>query len=158
MNTGVISSRYARAFLQLTQESGRGAQVCEQVRLLLRNPDQMPSELEPDLLKLIVLLRRNGREDHLKFILRSFLDLYCQSAGMRIAHLTTAVPAPGLGEKLCNLVSSRSGLKIVLESSVNPEIIGGFIFEIDGYAMDASVKSSIENIRRQLIDKNNRIV
>ncbi|MCQ2156975.1 MAG: F0F1 ATP synthase subunit delta [Bacteroidales bacterium] len=158
MNSGVISSRYANAFLRLTQESGRGEQVCEQVRTLLRDPESMPEKMEPDLEKLILLLRRNGREDHLKFILRSFVDRYYDSVNARLAHLTTAVPSPGLGEKLCGLVAENSGLRVVLETSVDPDIIGGFVFEIDDYILDASVRSSIEKIRRELIEKNNRIV
>lgn len=158
MNTGVISSRYARAFLRLTQESGRGEQVCGQVRSLLSDPDNMPVELEPDIRKLITLLRKNGREDYLIFVLRSFVDLYCKSVGNRIARLTTAVPAPELGGRLCKLVTESSGLRLILETTVNPDIIGGFVFEIDDYMLDASVRSSIENIRRQLIEKNNRIV
>lgn len=158
MNTGIISSRYALAFLRLTQESGRGEQVCEQVRSLLREPDIMPAELEPDIEKLVALLRKNGREDYLKFVLRSFVDMYYDSVGARIAHLTTAVPSPGLGGRLCELVSKSSGLRIILETTVDPNIIGGFVFEIDDYLLDASVRSNIEAIRRQLIEKNNRIV
>lgn len=158
MNTGIISSRYALAFLRLTQESGRGEQVCEQVRSLLREPDIMPAELEPDIEKLVALLRKNGREDYLKFVLRGFVDMYCDSVGARIAHLTTAVPSPGLGSRLCELVSKSSGLRIILETTVDPGIIGGFVFEIDDYLLDASVRSNIEAIRRQLIEKNNRIV
>ena len=55
-------------------------------------------------------------------------------------------------------VLENSGLRVVLETSVNPDIIGGFVFEIDDYILDASVRSSIEKIRRELIEKNNRIV
>lgn len=158
MNTGIISSRYARAFLRLTQESGRGEQVCEQVRSLLRDPESVPADMEPDIAKLIALLRKNGREGYLKFVFSSFVNIYYRSVGTRLAHLTTAVPAPGLGEKLCGMVSGKTGLRILLESTVDPDIVGGFVFEIDDYMLDASVRSSIETIRRELIEKNNRIV
>lgn len=158
MNTGIISSRYARALLLLTQETGRGEQVCNQIRSLLSDPDRIPENLEPDLEKIIALLARNGREDYLKFVLNSFVGMYYRSAGVLLAHLTTAVPAPGLGEKLTGLVSSRTGFKVLLETAVDPDIVGGFVFDIDDYRLDASVRSSIDAVRRQFIDKNKRLV
>ena len=45
-----------------------------------------------------------------------------------------------------------------LEEKVDPDIIGGFIFELDGYRLDASVENHLSRIRRQLVEKNNRIV
>lgn len=158
MNTGIISKRYANALLLLTQESGRGEQVCEQIRSLLRNPDNMPERLEPDLEKLVSLLSRNGREEYLKFIFQSYVRLYCHSAGVRVAHLTTAVPAPDLGRTLCELITSHTGYRVILETTVDPGIVGGFVFEFDDYLVDASVRSQIETVRRQFVEKNTRLV
>lgn len=158
MNTGLIASRYANALLLLTKESGRGEQVCKQVRRILASPDDMPAEFEPDLEKLIALLKKNGRLEYLKFVLRSFVSLYFSSEGICLATLTTAIPAPGLGKKLCDLVSGLSGYRIVLDSRVDPSIIGGFVLDVDDNLFDASVRTQIETIRREFIEKNTRIV
>lgn len=158
MNTGLIASRYANALLLLTKESGRGEQVCEQVRRILASPEDMPSAFEPDLEKLIALLKKNGRLEYLKFVLRSFVSLYFSSEGICLATLTTAIPAPELGKKLCNLVTGLTGYRIVLDSRVDPSIIGGFVFDVDDNLFDASVKTQIETIRREFIEKNTRIV
>ena len=64
----------------------------------------------------------------------------------------------GLGERLEMLFHDRTGAEVHLEERVNPDIIGGFVFELDGYRLDASVESHLERLRRQLIEKNNRIV
>lgn len=158
MNTGLIASRYANALLLLTKESGRGEQVCKQVRRILACPDDMPAEIEPDLAKLIALLKKNGRLEYLKFVLRSFVSLYFESEGICLATLTTAIPATELGKKLCDLVSGLSGYRIVLDSRVDPSIIGGFVLDVDDNLFDASVKTQIETIRREFIEKNTRIV
>lgn len=158
MNTGLIASRYANALLLLTKESGRGEQVCEQIRGILASPDDMPAEFEPDLEKLIALLKKNGRLEYLKFVLRSFVSLYFSSEGICLATLTTAIPAPGLGKKLCNLVTGLTGYRIVLDSRVDPSIIGGFVLDVDDNLFDASVRTQIETIRREFIEKNTRIV
>ena len=158
MNTGAIASRYAGALLLLTQESGRGEQVCAQIRGILADPDSMPAALEPDLEKLIVLLKTNGRLEYLKFVLHSFVDKYLESVNTCQATLVTAVPAPELGERLRSLVSERLGRRIILNTRVDPSIIGGFVLDVDNYMFDASVKSQIETIRREFIAKNTRIV
>lgn len=158
MNTGAISKRYARALLLLTRETGRGAQVCAQADALLRDPDAQIGALEPDLEKLVSLLAANSRTDYLKYVLSSFTGLYRRSVGIISARLVTALPCPGLGEKLSSIISSRTGLKVELTETVDPEIIGGFVFDTDNYRLDASVRSRIDAVRRQFIEKNTRLV
>ena len=48
MNTGVISSRYAKALLKLVDETGNGEAVYRQVVRILKDPDSIPRELEPE--------------------------------------------------------------------------------------------------------------
>ena len=45
-----------------------------------------------------------------------------------------------------------------MEESVDPSLIGGFVLDLEDYRLDASVSRQIEDIRRQLVQKNNRIV
>jgi len=158
MNTGVISTRYAKALLLLTQESGRGEQVFDQARALLRNPDVAPSPLEPDLAKLVALLHKNRRGSYLKLILNTYVRMYCRSTNSRLAHLETAVETPGLAEKLSKIITDKTGLRVIMETEINPEILGGFVLDIDDYMLDASVLRQIESIKAQFIEKNNRIV
>lgn len=158
MNTGAVSKRYAKALLLLTQETGRSAQVCEQAESLLRDPDSFKGKLEPDLEKMIALLAANGRTDHLRYILSSFIGQYRSSVGIISASLVTAVPSPELGERLSSLVTTKTGLKVELTQTVDPGLIGGFVFDTDQYRLDASVRSRIEAIRRQFIEKNTRLV
>jgi len=159
MNTGVISSRYAKALLKLVDETGGGAKVCAQVRILLEDPDKASSmELCDELQKFVALLVRNGRTSYLKMALTTFLSIYKDSRNIHTAHLTTAVPAPSLEKRLSDMVREKTGGEVELHSKVDPDLIGGFIFEIDDYLVDASVSRKIEEIRRQFIDRNNRIV
>ena len=159
MNTGVISSRYARALLKLVDETGNGPQVCAQVRQLLEDPDKAAGmELCDELQKFVRLLVRNGRAQYLRMAFTTFLGLYRNSRNIHTAHLTTAVPAPGLEKRLADFVREKTGGEVELLTKVDPSVIGGFIFEIDDYMVDASVSRRIEDIRRQFIDRNNRNV
>lgn len=155
MNTGAIASRYAKALLKLVDETGRGEQVCAQVRLMLADPDSIPSDLEPDLCRFVALVKSKGRENYLKLILHSFVSLYDREHGIRVAHLTTAVPAPELEEQLRGVLK---GCRLVFDTKVDPSIVGGFVLVVDDLMMDASVKRQLDLIRSQFIERNRRIV
>ena len=158
MNTGIVSSRYAKALLMLVQESGRGEQVFAQVRELLARPKSVPEPLEDDLARFVLLLRKNRRLDSLKLILHSFVRMYCKAEGIVIAHLTCAVPSPELQPRIEELLVRRTGARILMDTSIDASIIGGFILDIDDYRLDASVRRQLDDIRKELVQKNNRII
>ena len=158
MNQGAVASRYAKAFLELVRESGRGEQVFAQVRALLKDASSAPQPLEPDIEKLVLLLRRNRRLDCLKFVLNDFVRLWCSDQKILLARLVTAVPSPGLPERIESLLKDRSGSRIILETEVDPDLLGGFIIELENETLDASVRRQIDDIRRSLVQKNNRII
>ncbi|MCQ2140152.1 MAG: F0F1 ATP synthase subunit delta [Bacteroidales bacterium] len=155
MNTGTISSRYALALLRLVEETGRGEQVWAQVRTILADPDGMPKTLEPDLERFVALVVKNGRREYLKFMLQSFVSQYNAAHGIKLAHLTTAVPSPELESQLKGLFKDY---RLIFDTKVNPDLIGGFVLVVDDLMMDASVKHQLDVIRKQFVEKNRRIV
>ena len=158
MNTGIISTRYAKALLRLVDETGNGEAVYAQVLRILKVPDSMPEGLEPEISSLVTLLVRNNRIGQVKFVLHRFIELYNTSRGRHVATLMTAVPAPELERRVKDLLQDRLGGEIVLHSVTDPSIIGWFTLTVDDRLLDASVSHQLEEIRRQLLDKNKRIV
>lgn len=158
MNSGIISSRYATALLKRVTETGRGQQVCDQVEQLLENPEVLIQSLEPDLKSFVEVIAKNGRQEYLKLALNTFVRKYYESAGIKMALLTTAAPAPGLEEKLSALIHEKMGCSVKMKTKVDPNLIGGFTFVVDDLLLDASVSRQIDLIRRELIEKTNRIV
>jgi len=158
MNTGVISRRYATALLKYVTESGHGEQVYAQVKALLSDPDSAPQPLSEDLQKFTALLVRNGRIELVKLIFSSFLRQNEAQAGIHVARLRTAVDSPALQEKLRAFVREKIGGTVEFTTEVDPGLIGGFVLEVDGCRMDASVARQLGDIRKQWMDKNKRIV
>ena len=158
MNIGIISSRYAMALLRLVDETGNGEAVYAQALQVLKDPDSMPRKLEPELSKLVTLLVRNKRLEYVKFVLHRFTELYNASRGRKLVILRTAVPAPGMQQRILALLKERMGGEIVLDAEVDPSLIGGFTLTVDDKLLDASVSHQLEKIRRELLDKNKRIV
>jgi len=158
MNTGIISSRYARALLRFVDETGNGQAVYDQVTQILRDPDTMPRKLEPELSRLVALLVKNKRMEEAKQILHRFTEMYNASRGRRLVTLRTAVPAPDLERRVKEMLQERIAGEIILDAEVDPALIGGFVLIIDDKLLDASVSHQLEEIRRQLKEKNKRIV
>ena len=76
-----------------------------------------------------------------------------------IAKLTTAVPVDNeTEERIRRSANVVLHMKMELETEVNPEIEGGFIFDYNDYRWDASVATQLKRVKQQFIEKNRRIV
>lgn len=66
---------------------------------------------------------------------------------------------PGsLESRLRELIGKETGCELLLETKVDPSLIGGFVFEVEDTVLDASVSRQLDFIRRQFIERNRRIV
>ena len=159
MNTGAISSRYAKALLMLATGNGRGEEVYAQVKALVEDPDSAATqELCPELQDFVALLARHGRAPYIKLIFRSFMRQYEEANGIHTVRLVTASDSPELREKLMGFLRSKIDGDLRFECETDPGLIGGFIVETGDRRMDASVSGQLRDIRRELIEKNKRIV
>lgn len=184
MNEGVIASRYAKALLRYVDESGAGEKVYSQACVLAlrlmeirqlrdftetaidlttdRKKDLLSAalgeDLAPELVDFLDLLTARRRIEYFSRMLYSFIAQYRAEHNIKVGRVVTALPVKGLQERLETLFHERTGAEIHVFGKIDPEILGGFIFEMDGYMVDASVESQFRKIRRQLIEKNNRIV
>lgn len=186
MDVGVLAVRYAKALLGYAQDQGVAQKVyalsdavlqCfaqnpglsttiedpllspeEKLKLLSTTVEGSGKEGEV-MLRYFSLIIEKRREAYLASSLRSYMELYRKSEGIAVVKIITAVPLDKeMEDKILSRVSAMLGKKIELQKSVDPSIEGGFIFDIDDYRLDASVASRLRQIRRQLIDKNRRIV
>ena len=185
MNDSIIRTRYADALVKYVQETGNGDSVCKQADKLARVLGEVPDlsrmmaakdvvsdakkrellqaalgePMVPELARFVDLLIENGRIGALRMILLDFKDLYHRSLGFRKAHLKVPVPPPGeLVARLKALVKERTGDEADIEVEVDPDLIGGFVFDIDDAIIDKSVARKLELIKLQFIEKNRRIV
>jgi F-type H+-transporting ATPase subunit delta len=186
MNTGIITSRYARALLEFVDETGHGDVVCgqvltlesaldnsEELRRLMDDPAAVTDSEKLSLLKsalgnapmadelerFIKLILKRGRMEYFRQMLHTFVAYVPQiQRESRTARLVSAVASPELEAKLKALVKEKTGDDVILETKVDPSVIGGFIFIIDDYMIDASVSHQLEILRHQFVEKNRRIV
>ena len=185
MNDSIIRTRYADALVKYVRETGNGESVCAQAEKLAHVLGEVPDlsrmiaakdvvpaakkrellqaalgePMAPELDRFIDLLLENGRVGALRFILLDFGERYRRSIGIRKAHLKVAVPpSEELLARLRALVKERTGDEALIDVVVDPDLIGGFVFDIDDALIDKSVARKLELIRLQFIEKNRRIV
>lgn len=184
MNEGVIASRYAKALLKYVAGTGSGdkvySQACvlglrllevRQLRYFIENNAELSlerkvellrsaagEELAPELVDFVSLVIDRRRMEYFSRMLYYFIALYRREMNIKVGRVIMAAPVDGLKERLELLFHQRTGAEVHIEEKISPEILGGFVFEMDGYRLDASVESQFRRIRRQLIEKNNRIV
>jgi F-type H+-transporting ATPase subunit delta len=100
------------------------------------------------------LLINKGREAYLPEISQAFITQYKTTKKIKTLKLSTAV---AVDAELKNAIRDRvaADMKehaIELETAVNPELIGGFVLEMEDKLFDASVRRDLHDIRRELID------
>ena len=184
MNTEVISSRYAKALLSYVTEAGTGekvySQVCDIVQKMHQVPqlreyvlklDEISLEKKSDLLSAALeeplaeelrnfmkLVHAHRRMELFQSMLWSFIRRYRQEAGLKVGSLVMAASDDGLCWRLEEILGRRTSSKVDFSCKVDPELIGGFVFELDGCRLDASVRTKLKKISDELIDTASRIV
>ena len=151
MNIGVVSKRYAKALLDFAIAKGNEEKIYNEV-------EAGGKDVSEEMKRFLQLVIDGKREKFLHFMTWSFIDQYRERKHILMGKLTTAVEAPELVRHLEELGTLKTASKVEIKANIDPSIIGGYIMEIDGYRLDASVANQLRNIRRQFIDKNRRIV
>lgn len=174
MLTSKVAKRYAQGLLDFTNESGQTATVFSEMKdvakLMAESTDLNKFFLTPyiDTKKkvevaslifkglsassqnLITLVIRHGRENQIKNIAQEFIKKVEDINGVQRITLTTAtqLSRENIDQilKSTNLVKHDS--KFDLQVNVNPEILGGYILRVGDQQVDASVKSKLNNIKK----------
>ncbi len=178
MNIGIISTRYARALLGYALERGTEDAVYNNILRLSQSFLEVPG-LESALLspaikakeKLSLLVTASGndlsaefhsflrlilakeREPLLKSICLIYKDMHNKHHNITICELVTSIPVShDIEEKIRRIVTYRTRGPVIINKKVDPEIIGGFVFEIGDYRLDSTVRTQLESIKRKLTE------
>ncbi len=108
--------------------------------------------IEKITLSLIDLTVKNGRESFIPAIARNFIHETKKYRGITESVLTTAVKVDDeVKKQITTLISDIFKTTVELKETVDPEIIGGFILQIDDNYIDASIKNKLRKIKKELI-------
>ena len=184
MNKGLISERYAKALLGFAETKNKQDEIYEQAKFLqdvfiniktlhtaLHNP-MIPKARKREFIltasggdatdvfvKFIDLLLTNDREDCLQSIMLQYQDLYRKSKNILHGKLITAVEIDDVTrDALLKSIETKVKGTLEVEKIVDPSILGGFILELDFVQWNASLSRQLNDIKKQYIERNRRII
>ena len=102
----------------------------------------------------ISLLVRKGRETNLPEIAIAYIEQFNKLRDIHQLKITTALPiSEALKNEIVNTVKMSTSLKhIEVETAVKEELIGGFVLEMEGKLIDASILRDLKDIKKQFMD------
>jgi F-type H+-transporting ATPase subunit delta len=179
MNNPRLAGRYAKSLVDLATEQNQLEAVYTDMKLLQKlfktNPDFV-SLLRSPIIKadkkqkiilavtaghigklsdaFIHLLVNKGRESNLPEIADEMITQYNTINGIHKAKITTAAP---MSDELKNAIISKvkadgSVDNIELETAVQEDLIGGFVLEMRGNLVDASVLRDLKDVKKQFMN------
>jgi F-type H+-transporting ATPase subunit delta len=174
-----IASRYAKSLIDLASETNQLDKVYEDIltiqsacqnkefQLMLKSPVVTSDKKEKIFEALfggkvaglvhsfIVLLASKGREPLLGSICQAFISQYKSIRKIRTAVLIT--PSAQSAEQLEYFRQKfqdwlKPGESMEIVTRLDPKLIGGFIFQMDGRQVDSTAKRKLDAFRNNLYD------
>jgi F-type H+-transporting ATPase subunit delta len=130
-----------------------GGQVPE--RQKRRALDGLTEGMKTQATNFLKVLVDNGREEILEEVLGRYEQLVKEHLGRIEVQVTTAVELSeeqldGLKERLARVLEGR---EVILETDVDPDLIGGAVFRFGGRMMDGSIRGRLESLREEMLER-----
>ena len=184
MNEGLISRRYAKAIYEHAYEMGEETLLYHRMQMFQaiweRLPDLQNSMKSPvvsveqknkllktatgkhpeqSYLDFIDLVVANHRIDSIFMIALSYQMIYRHKKMINVVHLISAkrLSKEALDRIRCFTEHKTHG-KVEFSNHIDPSIDGGFIYQLNDWRIDASIKGQLERISSRLAQINKSIL
>lgn len=108
----------------------------------------------PNFVRFLTVLNEHDRLGMLEAIGHAFRTLYNQKTKRVVVHVRSAVPLNDDDRRrLTDDIRAVADIHPIFEETVDPEILGGLIIRIHDWIYDASVRTRIQAVRHQLIER-----
>jgi F-type H+-transporting ATPase subunit delta len=175
-----VARTYAEALLGAAQKQDQAAAVLEELEDLVRDVFSRDPMIEvflsspvvgrerkqealrqafegraSDLLShFLAVLNEHDRLNLLRGVAVSYRELYDRMAGRMHVRLASAVPlADDEQELLRSELRAAFGREPIFEVHTDPDLLGGLVVQVDDWVYDASVRTRLENLSQQLIER-----
>jgi F-type H+-transporting ATPase subunit delta len=176
---GSVARRYARALFGIGVDAGKFEQLGQEIddfaalleespelRQALENPVFQPSEkravLEkllpriaptPEVQRFVLLLLERRRIVLLPAIARAYRDMTDAHLGRVRAQVTSAEPlAQPVLDRVRRSLEQRTGKQVIVETAVDPELLGGVVARVGDLVLDGSVRTQLQDLRAKLLN------
>lgn len=181
MSVKSVSSRYAKSLLELAQEQQKLEAIYQDILTInevfqhrdlfaaIKSPVIPPDKkikvmdallqgkVDELTLNWVRLIIKKERSEYLLYIAQAFIEQYKEVKNISTVHITSAAP---LDEALIKQIKGKiraEGLidgEIEVVEEIDPDLIGGFVMEFEGYRYDASISWLLADLRKDAYTKN----
>jgi F-type H+-transporting ATPase subunit delta len=185
-NTGQrVAKVYAEALLRAAKQRGQGAEVRDELQALVNDVFRQEPALEvfltspaigrdrkaavlkqafegrasDVLFDFLNVLNTHDRLDVLRGIADVYRDLFDRGENRMQVRVRSAVPlADDQRERLTGELRETFGKEPVVHASVEPELLGGLVVQVDDWVYDASVRTRLDILRKQLVERSSHAI
>ena len=176
---GSVARRYAKALFEIGVAEGNYERLGQELadlaraytdsadlRLALENPVIKTAEKQailnallprvapsPSVQRFARLLLERGRIGILRAASRFYSNLADERAGQVRATVTSAAPmSPGDLDRVRKALEARTGRKVLIQTTVDPALIGGVVARVGDLILDGSVRTQLDEMRHRLLN------
>lgn len=172
-----VAKRYATAFFKLAQEEGNlaqyGKELAEVTELVDTSPElrhtlespvvpasakkgllktlQSKSKWSVALLNLLQVMVDQERMTELKLLHLDFSQMADQALGQVRVKVHTVAPLGEEEDRLKGALEKALGKKVLLETVMDKEVLGGFKVQVGDQVFDASLKRELESLKEKIL-------
>ena len=172
-----LSNRYAAAIFELAQERGTlddsltqaaflrnvlGDKDCQSILTHPRIPsaekksfldEALKDHINSDLMGLLHLIVDKNREDYIAAILSEFINMGNRELRRATAYVVSAFSLSKDQEaQLAALLSRKLNKQVNVEVKVNPAVIGGLYIQVDGYYVDRTIRTRLQEVKSEMLE------
>jgi F-type H+-transporting ATPase subunit delta len=106
------------------------------------------------LTRFLLVLNEHDRLNVLRAVVLAYRDLHDRKSGRVRVRVESAVPLPDdQQERLRQELRQALKREPVLQTHVDPDLLGGLVVRVDDWIYDASVRGRLDNFQKQLIER-----
>ena len=172
MSVGIVADRYSEALFELAQESKTLVETEREVEQVLATLNEQPDLVKfidnplltadakcqllskifgDELLHFLFVMIHRNRAHYICEALQAFVDRSQEARG--IIKATVSVVEPLTEEQSSQLLTKLqtiTGKTVILQTRIDPSIVGGLVVQIGDMRIDGSVARRLEELKKAL--------
>jgi F-type H+-transporting ATPase subunit delta len=114
--------------------------------------DKAVTDAHPTVVNFLKLLLENHRMPVIFRVRREYDRLWQEENKLLPVQITSAVELdPSVAQRVGDEIGRQTGRTVELTSSVDPEVLGGIVVRVGNSIIDASIRTRLENLRKQVV-------
>jgi F-type H+-transporting ATPase subunit delta len=111
------------------------------------------TDADENLVNFLLVLLENHRMPAIFRVRRVYDALWREAHQLLAVQITSAVQLdPSVAERVGGEIGRQTGRTVELTSAVDPEILGGIVVRVGNSIIDASIRTRLDNLRKQVVN------